>query len=66
MLQEETKGTIIYPELEALRYLIEEQKKKIEALEKALNTATSCCCNDCMRHNIVIKQNIDGVGGEIW
>jgi hypothetical protein len=46
--------TIIYPEVEALRYLIAEQKKEIERLK---SLALSCCCGGCTKHNLALVNN---------
>lgn len=41
---------IVSPEIEALRYLIGEQKLEIKRLQAHIDQM-SCCCSGCSKHN---------------
>ncbi len=55
--------TIIYPEIESLRYLIEEQKKIIEEQRQEIGNLKahidnlSCCCAGCEHWNKTLSWN---------
>lgn len=50
-------GTIVYPEIEALRYLISEQRKKIDVLFSALESISkNTCCDNCQEAKLVAKE----------